>query len=185
MVRTRVFLGVIVTILGDERGLSEEWTMYIRSKTSLASCGWLVRADTTVEEARALRGEIPGGHCKNLFLKDEKGSIWLIVCLEEARIDLKAAPSRIGSKRLSFGKPGLLMEVLGVEPGSVTPFGLINDTAARTHVILDKPMMEQALLNYHPLSNDATTTIHAADLLAFIRSCGHEPRIVAVSDGSL
>jgi len=139
----------------------------------------------TVEEARALRGEIPGGHCKNLFLKDEKGSIWLIVCLEEARVDLKAAPSRIGSKRLSFGKPDLLMEVLGVEPGSVTPFGLINDAAARTHVILDKPMMEQALLNYHPLSNDATTTIRAADLLAFIRSCKHEPRIVAVSDRSL
>jgi Ala-tRNA(Pro) deacylase len=139
----------------------------------------------TVEEARALRGEIPGGHCKNLFLKDEKGAIWLIVCLEEARIDLKAAPPRIGSKRLSFGKPDLLMEVLGVEPGSVTPFGLINDRAARTNVILDKPMMDRELLNYHPLANDATTTIRATDLLTFIRSCGHDPRIVAVSDGSL
>ena len=139
----------------------------------------------TVEEARALRGEIPGGHCKNLFLKDEKGSIWLIVCLEEARIDLKAAPARIGSRRLSFGKPDLLMEVLGVDPGSVTPFGLINDSGARTHVILDRAMMDLDLLNYHPLRNDATTTIRAADLVAFIRSCGHEPRIVAVSDGSL
>ena len=139
----------------------------------------------TVEEARALRGEIPGGHCKNLFLKDEKGSIWLIVCLEEARIDLKAAPARIGSRRLSFGKPNLLMEVLGVDPGSVTPFGLINDSGARTNVILDRAMMDLDLLNYHPLRNDATTTIRAADLLTFIRSCGHEPRIVAVSDGSL
>lgn len=139
----------------------------------------------TVEEARALRGEIPGGHCKNLFLKDEKGSIWLIVCLEEARIDLKAAPARIGSRRLSFGKPNLLMEVLGVEPGSVTPFGLINDSGARTNVILDRAMMDLDLLNYHPLRNDATTTIRAADLVTFIRSCGHEPRIVAVSDGSL
>jgi len=139
----------------------------------------------TVEEARALRGKIPGGHCKSLFLKDEKGSIWLIVCLEEARIDLKAAPARIGSRRLSFGKPDLLMEVLGVEPGSVTPFGLINDSAARTNVILDRAMMDLDLLSYHPLRNDATTTIRVADLVTFIRSCGHEPRIVAVSDGSL
>jgi len=136
----------------------------------------------TVEEARALRGTIPGGHCKNLFLKDEKGSIWLIVCLEGARVDLKALPAKIGSKRLTFGKPDLLMEVLGVEPGAVTPFGLVNDTAARTQVILDEPMMREELLNYHPLRNDATATIRAADLLAFIRSCGHEPRIVAVSD---
>jgi Ala-tRNA(Pro) deacylase len=135
----------------------------------------------TVEEAQALRGEIPGGHCKNLFLKDEKGGIWLIVCLEEARVDLKAAPAKIGSRRLSFGKPELLMEVLGVEPGSVTPFALINDKAIRVNVILDSPMMDFDLLNYHPLQNDATTTIRSQDLLTFIRSCGHNPRIVAVS----
>jgi Ala-tRNA(Pro) deacylase len=135
----------------------------------------------TVEEARSLRGEIPGGHCKNLFLKDEKGAIYLIVCLEDAPVDLKAAPARIGSRRLTFGKAELLMEILGVEPGSVTPFGLINDTAARATVILDATMMEQELLNYHPLRNDATTTIRSADLLAFIRATGHEPRIIQVS----
>lgn len=134
----------------------------------------------TVEEARALRGEIPGGHCKNLFLKDDKGNLWLVVCLEEAQIDLKAAPERIGSRRLSFGKPDLLREVLGVEPGSVTPFGLINDTEKRVNVVLDAAMMDHDLLNYHPLENTATTTIRSADLVAFIRSCGHEPRIVAV-----
>jgi Ala-tRNA(Pro) deacylase len=135
----------------------------------------------TVEEARALRGTIPGGHCKNLFLKDEKGVIWLIVCLEDAQIDLKTAPAKIGSKRLSFGKPDLLMEIMGVEPGSVTPFGLINDVAARASVVLDAAMMQEELLNYHPLRNDATTTIKSADLVAFIRSCGHQPRIVSVS----
>jgi Ala-tRNA(Pro) deacylase len=135
----------------------------------------------TVEEAQALRGQIPGGHCKNLFLKDEKGVVWLIVCLEDARIDLKAAPARIGSRRLSFGKPDLLMELLGVEPGSVTPFGLINDTANRITVILEERMMQEQLLNYHPLNNDATTTIRAPDLVTFIRSCGHEPRIVALA----
>jgi Ala-tRNA(Pro) deacylase len=135
----------------------------------------------TVEEAQALRGQIPGGHCKNLFLKDEKGAVWLIVCLEDARIDLKSAPVRIGSRRLSFGKPDLLMELLGVEPGSVTPFGLINDTGNRITVILEERMMQEELLNYHPLSNDATTTIVSADLVSFIRSCGHEPRIVALA----
>ena len=134
----------------------------------------------TVEEARALRGEIPGGHCKNLFLKDDKGNIWLIVCLEEAEIDLKAAPSKIGSRRLSFGKPDLLREVLGVEPGSVTPFGLINDGGRRVNVVLDAGMMSHELLNYHPLENTATTTIRSADLVAFIRACGHDPKIVAV-----
>jgi len=135
----------------------------------------------TVDQARDLRGTIPGGHCKNLFLKDEKGAVWLIVCLEDARIDLKATPAKIGSKRLTFGKPELLMELLGVEPGSVTPFGLINDTANRITVILEERMMRESLLNYHPLSNDATSTIAAGDLLAFIRSCGHEPRIVALA----
>lgn len=135
----------------------------------------------TVEEARALRGEIPGGHCKNLFLKDDKGNIWLIVCLEETQVDLKAAPARIGSRRLSFGNPVLLKEVLGVEPGSVTPFGLINDTERRVNVVLEAAMMAHEVVNYHPLENTATTTIRPADLLRFIRACGHEPRIVALS----
>ena len=135
----------------------------------------------TVEEAQALRGEIPGGHCKNLFLKDDKGNIWLIVCLEEAQVDLKSAPAKIGSRRLSFGKPELLKEVLGVEPGSVTPFGLINDTEKRVNVVLDAAMMAHELVNYHPLENTATTTSRSADLVTFIRSCGHEPRVVAVA----
>ena len=135
----------------------------------------------TVEEAQALRGEIPGGHCKNLFLKDDKGNIWLIVCLEEAQVDLKAAPAKIGSRRLSFGKPDLLKEVLGVEPGSVTPFGLINDAEKRVNVVLDAAMMAHELVNYHPLENTATTTIRSQDLVAFIRSCGHEPKVVAVA----
>ena len=135
----------------------------------------------TVEEAQALRGEIPGGHCKNLFLKDDKGNIWLIVCLEEAQVDLKSAPAKIGSRRLSFGKPELLKEVLGVEPGSVTPFGLINDTEKRVNVVLDAAMMAHEFLSYHPLVNTATTTIRSADLVTFIRSCGHEPKVVAVA----
>jgi Ala-tRNA(Pro) deacylase len=136
----------------------------------------------TVEQAKHVHDDMPGGHCKNLFCKDEKGVLWLIVALEDAVINLKAAPAKIGSKRLTFGKPELLMEVLGVEPGSVTPFGLINDTASRINVILDEAMMQQAPLNYHPLKNDATTAIAPDDLIKFVRSCGHEPRVVAVSD---
>jgi Ala-tRNA(Pro) deacylase len=136
----------------------------------------------TVEQAKLVHDDMPGGHCKNLFCKDEKGVLWLIVALEDAIINLKAAPAKIGSKRLTFGKPELLMEVLGVEPGSVTPFGLINDTTNRITVILDEAMMRQTPLNYHPLKNDATTSITPEDLIAFIKSCGHNPRIVAVSD---
>ncbi len=135
----------------------------------------------TVEQAKKVHDDVPGGHCKNLFCKDEKGVLWLIVALEDAAIDLKAAPAKIGSRRLSFGKPELLMEVLGIEPGSVTPFSLINDKTNRVNVILDEAMMKQDPLNFHPLKNDATTTIVASDLLVFIKACGHNPRIVAVS----
>ncbi len=136
----------------------------------------------TVDEAKLVHDDMPGGHCKNLFCKDEKGALWLIVALEDAVINLKAAPAKIGSKRLTFGKPELLLEVLGVEPGSVTPFGLINDTTNRVNVILDEAMMKKTPLNYHPLKNDATTAIAPDDLLKFIRACGHAPRVVAVSE---
>ncbi|MDP4822655.1 MAG: prolyl-tRNA synthetase associated domain-containing protein [Aestuariivirgaceae bacterium] len=135
----------------------------------------------TVEEARHLRGEIPGGHCKNLFLKDKKDQLWLVVCLEDARIDLKTLPDKIGAARISFGKPELLMEFLGVEPGSVTPFAVINDHQARVKVILDAAMMREPLLNYHPLENTATTSIAARDLVRFLTALNHAPQIIAVS----
>jgi len=134
----------------------------------------------TVEEARALRGDIPGGHCKNLFLKDKKGQLWLVVCLEDAIIDLKSLPDRIGAARISFGRAELLMEVLGVEPGSVTPFALINDTSHQVNVILDARMMACDLVSYHPLVNTATTTLTPADLLRFVESCGHRVQTVAL-----
>lgn len=135
----------------------------------------------TVEEAQHLRGEIPGGHCKNLFLKDKKDQLWLVVCLEDARIDLKTLPDKIGAARISFGKPELLMEVLGVEPGSVTPFAVINDGQARVKVILDAAMMREPLLNYHPLQNTATTSIASGDLVRFLTALDHPPQIIAVS----
>ncbi|MEE8394169.1 MAG: prolyl-tRNA synthetase associated domain-containing protein [Rhodospirillales bacterium] len=132
----------------------------------------------TVEDSKARRGDLNGGHCKNLFLKDKKGVLWLVVTLEDRPIDMKDLRGRIGSNHLSFGKPELLAEALGVDPGAVTPFALINDPQIKVNVVLDKQMMGMELLNYHPLVNTKTTQITPQDLLAFIASCGHKPSIV-------
>ena len=131
----------------------------------------------TVAEAVVLRGQLPGGHCKSLFLKDKKGGLWLVVVLEERRIDLRRLAGALGAPRFSFGNADLLYQVLGVRPGSVTPFALVNDAARRLTVVLDEGMLEHDPLNYHPLENDRTTAIAPADLLRFIAACGHEPRI--------
>jgi Ala-tRNA(Pro) deacylase len=136
----------------------------------------------TVEESQALRGTIPGGHTKNLFLKDKKGALFLVVALEDAVIELKSLHTRLGaSGRFSFGSAATMQETLGVWPGSGTPFGLINDRDGRVNVVLDRRMMEQALLNYHPLVNTMTTTIANVDLLRFIAATGHQPRVEPVS----
>jgi Ala-tRNA(Pro) deacylase len=138
----------------------------------------------TVEQSRALRGKIPGGHTKNLFLKDKKDALYLVVALEDAAIDLKSLHRRLGaSGRFSFGSADLLREVLGVAPGAVTPFAAINDTGRRVAVVLDAAMMERDLLNYHPLDNTMTTSIPRQGLVAFLEATGHPPRIQAVADG--
>ncbi len=140
----------------------------------------------TVAESKALKADIPGGHSKNLFLKDKKDNIFLVVAEHDAALDLKTIHEKIGANgRVTFGKPDLMMELLGVIPGSVTPFGLVNDTEARIKVVLDKPMMDHAILNFHPLENTATTSIAAADLLTFIKATGHEPHVIEVSHGKL
>jgi Ala-tRNA(Pro) deacylase len=138
----------------------------------------------TVAESSKLERELPGGHTKNLFLKDKKGALFLVVALGHAKIDLKTLHNRLGCDRLSFGRPELLLEVLGVPAGSVTPFALINDKARRVTVILDADMMRHERLNYHPLENTATTNIAREDLVAFIRACGHEPGIVVASSSA-
>ncbi len=133
----------------------------------------------TVEDSKALRGALPGGHCKNLFLKDKKDQLWLVVALEDARIDLKRLDKAIGSARLSFASAERLWECLGIRPGSVSPLAIVNDTQGRVKVVLQDAMMDHELLNYHPLINDRTTAIHRDDLLRFLRACDHEPAIVA------
>jgi Ala-tRNA(Pro) deacylase len=132
----------------------------------------------TVEEGNRVWGSIPGVHCKNLFLKDGKGRLWLVVAPAERRVDLKALPARIGAARLSFGSAALLTEVLGIEPGSVTPFAVINDAGHRVSVVLDSWMMAQPLINYHPLRNDMTTGLSPAGLLRFFEHTGHSPLTV-------
>jgi Ala-tRNA(Pro) deacylase len=136
----------------------------------------------TVEEARALRGKIAGAHTKNLFLRDKKGALFLVVAPEDAAIELKSLHRRLGaSGRFSFGSAELLRETLGVEPGSVTPFAAVNDKDGRVTVVLDAAMMRQEVLNFHPLANTATTTISRDGLLKFLEATGHRPRIEAVS----
>ena len=135
----------------------------------------------TVAESRELRGDLPGAHCKSLFLRDKKKVMWLVVALEDRRLDLKALAGLIGAARLSFASAERLRQRLGVEPGSVTPFALMNDMAGdetRVRVVLDAEMMQAAVVNYHPLTNTATTAIAPADLLRFIADCGHDPMIV-------
>jgi Ala-tRNA(Pro) deacylase len=136
----------------------------------------------TVEQAKTLRGRIEGAHTKNLFLRDKKNQVFLVVALESAAIDLKGLHRLLGAHgRFSFGASTLLREVWGVEPGSVTPFGAINDADGRVTVVLDAAMMEYDVLNFHPLINTMTTTIARDDLLKFFAATGHRPRIERVS----
>ncbi len=136
----------------------------------------------TVEQSQSLRGAISGGHTKNLFLKDKKGALFLVTALEDAAIELKSLHRVLGaSGRFSFGSADLMRETLGVEPGAVTPFGAINDTAGRVTVVLDAGLMEHAVINAHPLVNTMTTSIARNDLVKFLESTGHPPRIVTVT----
>jgi Ala-tRNA(Pro) deacylase len=135
----------------------------------------------TVEEAKALRGALPGGHSKNLFVRNKKGRMWLVVAEEDREIDLKTLGEKIGAGRLSFGSADRLMSHLGVVPGAVTPFALINDREGQVQPVLDAEMMRHEVLNFHPLDNAMTTAIARQDLVRFIEACGHSPEIVDLS----
>ena len=132
----------------------------------------------TVEEAKRLRGSLPGGHCKSLFLRNKKGEMWLVVALEDRPIDLKALGEKIGAGRVSFGSAERLMAHLGVIAGAVTPFAVRNDRTRQVKVVLDREMLKHSPLNYHPLRNDRTTAITPEDLVRFLEAEGHPPQIV-------
>lgn len=136
----------------------------------------------TVEESAKIKQDIPGGHTKNLFLKDKKGNFFLIVAEGTSEIKLNQVHGLIGaSGRVSFGKPEALMELLGVKPGSVTAFAPMNDTENKVKVIIDEPLLRYDQINCHPLTNEATTTIEKEDLLRFLEHVNHAPEIVRVS----
>ena len=132
----------------------------------------------TVEEGRPWHDKIPGLHCKNLFIKDKRGGIWLVVMPADKRADLARLEKALGAPRFSFARPDVLWEVLELTPGSVTPFGLINDKSRRVAVILDEEMLDGEWVNFHPLHNAASTTLRSADLVRFVRALGYAPIIL-------
>jgi Ala-tRNA(Pro) deacylase len=132
----------------------------------------------TVEEARNLRGSLPGTHTKNLFLEDKRGVLWLVIAREDLRVDLNALAKALHAPRFSFGAPERLVEVLRVPPGSVTPFALMYDVAGLVTAVFDRAMLAGDSVNFHPLRNDRTTAISPADLVRFAESCGHPPLIL-------
>jgi Ala-tRNA(Pro) deacylase len=134
-------------------------------------------------EGDEIKARLAGGHTKNLFLKDAKGRLWLITALGETRIDLKGLPGRIGSAKLSFGSAELMGEVLGVEPGSVTPFALINDAERRVTLIVDAALLRADPVNFHPLTNTATTQVSRDGFLAFLAALAIEPMVVEFGEG--
>ena len=134
-----------------------------------------------VEEGREIKAALPGGHTKNLFLKDAKSRLWLVCALGDTRVDLKTLHRAIGAARLSFGSPELMREALGVEPGSVTIFALLNDPARRVSLVLDQALAQADPVNFHPLSNDATTAVSQAGLRTFLRALGVSAPVVDFS----
>lgn len=137
----------------------------------------------TVEESKAVKETIKGAHSKNLFVKDKKGKIYALITLAEAVINLKTLHEKIGaSGRVSFGSEQQLFDLWGVKPGSVTPFGAINDINHLVTVILDEALMKHETLNFHPLQNTMTTSIHRDDLVKFLEKTGHSPIIIMISE---
>jgi Ala-tRNA(Pro) deacylase len=131
----------------------------------------------TVEEGRQWHDKIPGLPCKNLFLRDKQGNFWLVVMPAEKRADLGRIARNTGAVKLSFANPELLFDVLSLTPGAVTPFALLNDAQKRVKVVLDQDMLDSEQVNYHPLHNEASTTLRSADLVKFIKALEYEPII--------
>lgn len=132
----------------------------------------------TVGQGGDIKAQIPGAHTKNLFLKDAKGQLWLVSAEGHAQIDLKRLHTVIGGAKLSFGNAELMAETLGVAPGSVTAFGLINDADRRVRFVLDRTLAEAPLVNFHPLTNTATTTVNRDGFRTFLAALGIEPLVV-------
>ena len=136
-----------------------------------------------VGEGDDVKAQLPGAHTKNLFLKDAKGRLWLLSARQDAVVDLKALPAAIGSARLSFGSPERLLAALGVTPGSVTALALVNDPDHAVTFVLDRALAEAETVNFHPLSNDATTALSQDGFARFLSALGRTPVIVDLPHG--
>ena len=132
----------------------------------------------TVAEAKAERGDLTGSHIKNLFLRNRKGRMWMVTCHEDRHIDLKELGALVGAGRFSFASAERMMKYLGVIPGAVTPLAVINDTSGGVEIVLDKTVLDDPLINVHPLHNSATTSMSPAGLIEFLRAVNHEPQII-------
>jgi Ala-tRNA(Pro) deacylase len=164
---------------------AEERLAAVYARFSALGIAWTTHAHApvfTVEEAQHLRGSLPGLHTKNLFLEDRKGRFWLVVAREELAVDLNALARSIGAPRFSFGKAADMIALLGVAPGAVNPFSVMNDREARVTVVLDEQLAAGEMVNFHPMRNDRTTAVAARDLVRFLEACGHAPIIVALPE---
>ncbi|HEY9734366.1 MAG TPA: prolyl-tRNA synthetase associated domain-containing protein [Drouetiella sp.] len=139
----------------------------------------------TVEDANTQRHNLHGAHSKNLFLKDKFNKLWMITALDDTVIDLKAAAKQLGAHKFSFAKPSEMLEVLGITPGSVSPFALINDKEPRVTFVMEKRMLEHSHQNFHPLRNDRTVTIGTSDFLRFIKHINHEPLMLEIESAAV
>ena len=135
-------------------------------------------AVATVAEAKAALGPIPGAHCKNLFLTDRRGRAWLVVAREDTPLDLRALAAAFGGARLSFATPALLADTLGVVPGAVSPFAVLNDPSRNVTVVLQRALLAEDTLNFHPLDNRLTTAIAPGDLMRFLETVAHTPLVL-------
>lgn len=166
-----------------------ENSFYTQSTLLQALNGWGLLPRTTEHEAvfrvgegEGIKDTLPGAHTKNLFLKDDKGQLWLISAEQQTQINLKALPKVIGSGRLSFGSEERLYQALGVRPGSVTALALINDPEHKVRFILDQRLYEAEIVNFHPLINTATTALDQADFRRFLDKLGRDYRVIDFSD---
>jgi len=133
----------------------------------------------TVEESQALRGDLPGGHIKNLFLRDKKRHFYLLTVSEDRDVDLKWLRRQMGAQgTLSFGSAEALEGLLGVRPGAVTPLSVVNDNEGKVAAFLDKSLLEIDPIHAHPLRNDMTLALSGADLIRFMSETGHEPQLI-------
>lgn len=164
------------------RAATREELLTLFERLGLSVATFEHEAVFTVAQSEGVKDHMPGGHTKNLFLKDKKGALILISALAETRIALKHLHKALGCGRLSFGSAALLEETLGVTPGSVTAFALINDRQGRVRFIIDAALIAHDPINFHPLENTATTAISPDDFMIFARACGHEPEVFDFSE---